>query len=71
MSLWLIVLIVVAAAVIVLGVVIVGRRAPSGVLREQLRKTDPKSVEDLDQVAATIRNPLALPMHDRSFDRPR
>jgi hypothetical protein len=36
-----------------------------------LRSTDPKLAEDMDQMPATLRSPVALPMHDHSFDKPR
>jgi hypothetical protein len=71
MSPWLIVLIVVAVCVAATGLLWRGRKAPSSVLREQVRKADPKTVEAIDQVPVALRNPVALPMHDRSFDRPR
>jgi hypothetical protein len=66
-----IVLIVVAVCVVAAGWLWLGRNTPSSALRDQLRRADPKMVETLDQVPVTVRNPRALPMHDRSFDRPR
>lgn len=71
MSLWLVALIAVAACAVVTGVVLTRRKAPPSALRDQLRKTDPRTTETLDQLPATMRNATALPMHDRSFDRPR
>jgi hypothetical protein len=41
------------------------------VVPSNLRRTDPDLAEDLDQMPATLRNPVALPMHDHSFDKPR
>jgi hypothetical protein len=71
MSVWLIVLIVVGASVLVGGGLFLRRKDPSTVLRDQLRETDPRAAETLDEIAMTAMNPVALPMHDRSFDPPR
>lgn len=70
MSVWLIALIVVAAIALLTGVLFLRRKEPSAVLRDQLRETDPHAAETLDEIAMTARNPVALPMHDRSFDPP-
>jgi hypothetical protein len=71
MPVWLVVLIAVAACAVLIGVLWVGRKNPSAALRDQLRTTDPRLAETIDQLPATARAPRALPIHDRSFDRPR
>jgi hypothetical protein len=66
MPVWLIVVIVVAAAM----AFVLGGRIFS-VVPDRLRRSDAKTAETVDQFAMSTRNPMALPMHDRSFDRPR
>jgi hypothetical protein len=67
MPVWLIVVIVAVAVPVVL---FIGGKLFS-VIPDRLRHTDSKTAETIDQLAMSNRNPMALPMHDRSFDKPR
>jgi hypothetical protein len=62
---WLIGIVVGIAVVLLLGWCF------KSVVPSNLRRTDPDLADDLDQMPATLRNPVALPMHDHSFDKPR
>lgn len=64
MPLWLILLIAIPAALLVGGTLY-------SAVPDRIRKSDPKTAETLDQIAMTFANPRALPMHDKSFDKPR
>jgi hypothetical protein len=65
MLVWMIGIAVGVAVLFVLG------WAFKSVMPSNLRAADPGLAEDLDQMPATLRNPVALPMHDHSFDKPR
>jgi hypothetical protein len=69
MALWLALLIVVAAGALLTGALVIGRKNPSAEPQDQLRRTDPRAAETLDELGPDSRN--LLPMHDRSFDPPR
>jgi hypothetical protein len=71
MSGWFYLVLVVIAVVVVLalaggvGQTLASKRA------DRLRKVDPAAAETLEAMRVTAATRAALPMHDRSFDRPR
>ncbi|HEX3825203.1 MAG TPA: hypothetical protein VHV79_12125 [Mycobacteriales bacterium] len=58
----------IAVGIVVL--VVLGWAFKSVVPRDQ-RSTNPNLAEDMDQMPATLRTPVALPIQDHSFDKPR
>ncbi len=64
MSAWAIALVVVAGALLIGGTLY-------SAAADRIRRRDSRSAETVDQLPVTTVNPMALPMHDRAFDKPR
>jgi hypothetical protein len=56
---------------IVLVVVTVLAKGTMSSRWDQTRKADSRNAEAGDAATMMMRNPVALPMHDHSFDKPR
>jgi hypothetical protein len=58
------------AVIVIVPLFLIGGTLFSAV-PDRIRRSDRKTAESLDQYFMSGKNPFAMPMHDRAFDKPK